>query len=469
MSKAKKVLAIALTALMLVTAMSFTALAARKPSATVTPLSGADLSVTLADMSQPASLVGKTYTMASGVQFTANDTDPGKFADYICDFEITLNSPTGSVDGSKFILVGNYGAYGNVGRKLTGTVPNGTYPVLVSLGLDSKLTYAEVLSEVGAFTCGIVDLGLPAGTTVDVQLTMYPNEGGVRGTAIPVGDPVVYKNFPKISVKELTGTELNVTVDGKQYAMASGVKFTANAPSAAYADYICDFEITLDSPTGTVDGDQFILVGNYGAYGDVGKTFTGTVSNGTYPVLASVGLDSKLTYDEVYNDVRSFKCGVVDLGLPAGTTATVQFVIYPNEGGVRGTAIPVGDPVEYKRTESTSIKITDKDAFIDDGGMGYLRFITAVNYEQGSTVEYYGTWFIPQLLLANATDNDKAKVQYDNSIESGQSFSADLFGIPNSALDLAIAAVSYMKVDGQELATDVVTASVEAVKNVTSN
>ena len=469
MSKAKKVLALLISALMLVSAMSFTAFAKSTPSATVTPLSGADLNVTLADMSQPATLVGQSHTMASGVQFAATETDPGAFADYICDFEITLNSPTGSVDGSQFILVGNYGAYGDVARQFTGSVPNGTYPVLISVGLDSKLKYSEVLSEVGTFKCGIVDLGMPQGTSVSVQLTMYPNEGGVRGAGIAVGDPVVYENAPAISITELTGTELNVTVDDKEYAMASGVQFTANAPSVTYADYICDFEITLNSPTGSVDGSQFILVGNYGAYGDVGKTFTGTVYNGTYPVLVSVDLDSKLTYAEVYNDVRSFKCGVVDLGLPAGTTVDVQFVIYPNEGGIRGAAIPVGDSVEYKRVEDTSIKITDKDAFVDEDGKGNLRFITAVNYVQGANVEYFGTWFIPQILLATAPEDDRAKVQYDESIESGQSYSADLLGIPAAALDIAIAAVSYMKVNGQEIATDVATASVNAVKNATSN
>ena len=117
---------------------------------------------------------------------------------------------------------------------------------------------------------------------------------------------------------------------------------------------------------------------------------------------------------------------------------------------------------------AASVAITAKDAYVDYDGMGYLRFVSTVNVAAGNTVEYFGTWFIPENLL-NDTTKEKATVKSYNTIENGKSFTADLLGIPYDEFNRVIAGVSFVKVSGQdEVSTDVATATVEALKNYTS-
>ena len=133
------------------------------------------------------------------------------------------------------------------------------------------------------------------------------------------------------------------------------------------------------------------------------------------------------------------------------------------------SGIPTGWTVAVPVTTPTTVEITAKDAYVDNDGLGNLRFVTEVNYAEGKSVQYFGTWFIPENLLTDTT-KEKANVVYNANIESGKFFTADLIGIPANQLNRVIAGVSYLWIQGaDEVQTDVTTATVNGYKNETSN
>jgi len=165
---------------------------------------------------------------------------------------------------------------------------------------------------------------------------------------------------------------------------------------------------------------------------------TDSADNATDNWLANVAETGTFTKAE---DMTSWTTGAS--GIPAGWTV----------------AVPV----------PTTVEITAKDAYVDNDGLGNLRFVTEVNYAEGKSVQYFGTWFIPENLL-NDTTKENANVVYNANIESGKFFTADLIGIPANQLNRVIAGVSYLWFQGEdEVQTDVATATVEALKNETSN
>ena len=118
---------------------------------------------------------------------------------------------------------------------------------------------------------------------------------------------------------------------------------------------------------------------------------------------------------------------------------------------------------------AAAVEIVEKDAYVDELGQGNLRFVTRLTYDAGETVEYFGTWFIPENLLNN-TSKEKSVAEYTGSgINSGNYFTADLLDIPATELDRSIAGVSYVKLEGSDkVETDVTFASVNDYRNSTS-
>lgn len=138
------------------------------------------------------------------------------------------------------------------------------------------------------------------------------------------------------------------------------------------------------------------------------------------------------------------------------------YTVIENEDGTYSVTLK-------EEKKNATVEIVKFDSY-EDEDYGYLRAITEVGFESG-TVEYYGTWFIPEDLM-DEEDNDDYKVviRYDESdIESGDTFAADLMGIPKSDSDRGIAAVSFIKlVEGDEVETDAVITTVNENKNETS-
>ena len=253
---------------------------------------------------------------------------------------------------------------------------------------------------------------------------------------------------PNATVTELTGSDLSRTLDGfdpltgLNVTMSKAVRFLATeAQNEEYGDYYCDFELTLTTPNQEpVDGSQFLLVGEYESMGCFGLPVSGEVPNGTYKIL-EWAFGNPITYNDVLA-MQRFDCGIVDIDLPVGTQVDIQLMMYPpDKYGVPDAAIQIGDTITY-----APISIAKIDAYVGNDGLGNLRFVTNVNYNENHTVEYYGTWFLPENLLN--TDKPKVQLETTGQIASGSNFKADLVGIPASQLARQITGVSYVKYAG---------------------
>ena len=462
-----KTSAILALSIILVFAMGTMVFAADLPSATVTEVTGAGLNITLG---------GSPYTMAKAVTFSTNYTDDAlkasdlaNFGDWICDFKVTITSPDGNgIDSDKVIFVGKYEGYDYTALPLSGTIADGAYDVLYVTGLDEKLTYKEVVNNVGSFTCGIIDKGLPAGTDINVQFVMYEDE--TRATANSVGAPVVFDSVPSSGlpsavVTEITGDALNTPLGTMERGVVFSTNYTDEALKARdladFGDWICDFKVTMTSPDGNgIFADSVTLVGKYEGYDYTALPLSGVIADGAYDVLYVTGLDDKLTYRDVVNNVGSFTCGIIDNGLPIGTVIDVQLVMYEDDS--RTVIHNIGNPIVF---EKFNLKISGKDAYIGDDGLGYLRFITKV----GTTgVTAFGTWIVPEDFLTDGYDN-AAKLSKDESIAKGYEFTADILGIPASYLTKTFYAKSFITTGDVTEWTNATTAVVEDDKNYTSN
>ena len=123
---------------------------------------------------------------------------------------------------------------------------------------------------------------------------------------------------------------------------------------------------------------------------------------------------------------------------------------------------------ELAPASTVTVSIADIDSYVDEMGIGYLRFISEVNFTNADKIEYYGTWFIPADLVGNSKYDSQTVRIYD-PIENGGFFNADLLEIPYIDLNRPIAGVSFVKAYGQdEISTSVETAVVDEIKNATS-
>ena len=236
---------------------------------------------------------------------------------------------------------------------------------------------------------------------------------------------------------------------------------------------LCNATVTIDEVTAETTATKFYAVWaesdatvtiNSGTFTDAQTGGRGVIATGQTTEGGAVLNINGGTFNAGNKVVASAEADSIKISGGTFTKAVAEeycadgFNPVDNGNGTYGVA-----PV------SASVEITAKDAYVDYDGMGYLRFVSTVNITEGSTVEYFGTWFIPENLL-NDTTKEKGDIRYNGSIESGKFFTADLIGIPATQLDRVIAGVSYVKIEGaSEVQTDVATATVEEWKNETSN
>lgn len=151
--------------------------------------------------------------------------------------------------------------------------------------------------------------------------------------------------------------------------------------------------------------------------------------------------------------------------------------IYPvSDGKVTITGVTHFSTFKLSAVNSNGeVAISKFDSYKGNDGYWNLRAISQVLYESG-TVEYYGTWFIPNdIRTDDATiadeDEDGRRVTftYETNISSGGKFRADLMKIPDNKGDTEIAVLSFFKLtDGEVVRTDVRTTTASANKNYTS-
>ncbi len=147
--------------------------------------------------------------------------------------------------------------------------------------------------------------------------------------------------------------------------------------------------------------------------------------------------------------------------VPATTEQKEHFTSGGKAYIIVGNGLVEASPADLATTIPTSIQVESKDAYIA-GGKGYMRYITRLTFDPSKTVESFGTWFVPSDLQAT---EDYATVQYDGSaITSGQSYNADLLGIPGTALDRSIVGISFVNFAGDANAvTTVETSTVNSI------
>lgn len=203
--------------------------------------------------------------------------------------------------------------------------------------------------------------------------------------------------LPSAVVTELTGADLNASdvnailpdfsIDAEEltgltetaYTMNKAVMFSTNyerdakgeltkAGKAAqdadlekYGDWICDFRININTPDDAIKGDEIILIGNYGGWGNIGFVTSklaemagvSEVRDGDYylmQVMAEAMNKPRManeTYKEVAEGVINFKCGIVDNDLPMESVVTVQLVMYEDRD--RTKVHEIGAPVIYEK------------------------------------------------------------------------------------------------------------------------
>lgn len=82
-------------------------------------------------------------------------------------------------------------------------------------------------------------------------------------------------------------------------------------PVDQYKDWTCDFFVSTDSPVET----GLILLGNYGTFGWLG--FWVPANDQAYEPVGLLGVvtsggESNWTYEAIHNDVKIFRCGLID-------------------------------------------------------------------------------------------------------------------------------------------------------------
>lgn len=219
------------------------------------------------------------------------------------------------------------------------------------------------------------------------------------------------ENLPSAVVTELTGADLNANdvnailadfsinaeeltgLTETEYTMNKAVVFSTNYPNTNegnelkkddlknYGDWICDFRINIDTPDNAIKGDEIILIGNYGGWGNIGFVTSklaemagvSEVQDGDYYLMqvmaAAMGKPNMAneTYREVAEGVINFKCGIVDNDLPMESKVTVQLVMY--EDRERTIVHEIGDPVIYYKHADTAeefIPVGDIDSTVKE-------------------------------------------------------------------------------------------------------
>ena len=91
------------------------------------------------------------------------------------------------------------------------------------------------------------------------------------------------------------------------------------------------------------------------------------------------------------------------------------------------------------------------DAIVNSDGTGTIRFITKAEQLTGE-IESFGTYILPlQVFDSTKNWNLQATVTFDEqTVNEGDTFAADLTGVPQERLGDAIMAQSFMTIKGEE-------------------
>ena len=351
--KAKKILAVILSVMMLMSMMAATVAAENGAALPVAQVE--NLGAISADFEDSyfvydvfnQKLAGESsdpLALNIAMQFTAQDSAEeaanSAYADYTTDFFIEMNGMAGdSIVADGCYLAGYYANYGEwVKIPLDGfEVENGkVYPVITSVGFDYK--YTDICSVVENFICGVylTPEVLLANPDLTVKLSLGLSEdadAAVNADFIEVdGYEYTMVDFlPTAEVNNLGAIESvdfgneyyvydlaskNKTTSTEAFGLKAAAQFVASntaeeAAANAFADCTTDFFIKITGlENESFVGDDCYLAGYYADFGTWVKIpLDGITINAEtyYPVISSAGFD--FSYEEICTIVKDFTCG----------------------------------------------------------------------------------------------------------------------------------------------------------------
>ena len=298
------------------------------------------------------------------------------YMDWHADFVVTFNN---NIEEGAVQLAGQYSINNSWydGSWVTIDMPavkaNTPVRLLASVGITES--YAEMLTDVVTFRCGALNVAAPEGTTMAVELRLYPATG--NGLDAEVGEPIVIASgsreyeltkpldtkLPVAYVSEEPETAAAQGLDtvyrfcvysdadlaiynkiaavgGFDHIGEAGLSETESARVAEllaaaepFLDWHADFVVTFDHD---ISAGAVQLAGQYNINN---KWYDGSwvtvdmpaVKAGTpFRLLGSAGITE--SYAEMLTDVVTFLCGAHNISAPAGTKMTVELRLYPATG-----------------------------------------------------------------------------------------------------------------------------------------
>jgi hypothetical protein len=311
----KKIFAIALSVLMAVSMMPFTAFADALPTATVTEIAAPE-------------------GLDVAYKYVANADGSAKYDSYLADFVISFDKDIAAGDVK---LGGAYDAYNNGEWQIfdcPALAAGQEYKLLEEgvsavLGREVSMTYEEIRTIVQEFRCGVAGVDA-AGATMTVKLNLYDP---ATGEATEIVSGTKEYTFEEDELPTATVTEI-AAPEGLDVAY----KYTPNEDgSAKYRDYLADFTISFNQD---VDEGDVKLGGAYDAYNNgEWQIFDcpALAAGQEYKLLeegvsALLGREVSMTYGEVLDIVQEFRCGVAGVDAQ-GITMTVKLNLYDPETG----------------------------------------------------------------------------------------------------------------------------------------
>ena len=391
------------------------------PQASVTAVAEENLPTAAPLYDETHQPTGETTAVDAAYTFAAVEPTAEQVAYYggwYCDYRVSFDA---TLAAKSFGLYGNYGEYGDIAFLYPVEANSTPVYLLASLGLDSHLTYNEILSLVNPFTCGVFNKSAAnAGKTMTVDLVIWaPGTDPTDATVVATTSytfPV--PPMPQATVTEVAEENLPTAAPlydetlqpiGETTAVDAAFIFTAVEPTdlqvAYYGGWYCDYRVSFDA---TLAAKSFGLYGNYGEYGDIAFLYPTEANSTPVYLLSSLGLDTRLTYNEVLSLVNPFTCGVFNKSADnAGKTMTVDLVIWapgtdPTDATVVATTsytFPVPPMPQATVTEVAEENLPTAAPLYDETlqptgettAVDAAYIFTAVT-PTDEQVAYYGTW-----------------------------------------------------------------------------
>lgn len=297
---------------------------------------------------EPKAALGCEYVFMTAPSQEQLDAYGSCYSDYTVSF-------SEAVAADSFGLYGKFGFYGNSYEAAfpfpADVAANTPVFLMESAGL-AGINFSEVAS-IGSFDCGAFNRSFDnVGTVMTVSMVMWSEPDKSDLVVLDSRDyTFTAPATPKAKVTQLAPV---AAADVYTSAARTAKLGTAYVPavynfapdensgvgSAAYEifkDWYCDFAVSFDSP---VYAQSFGLYGSYtnaqwGPFTNIAFLSPLDVAANTevYLLETALGLDNRLSYDEVVNLVGSFDCGAFNLSDEnLDVTMTVKLNMFQRDG-----------------------------------------------------------------------------------------------------------------------------------------